>query len=185
MDNLHNSTSGENSLLIILGWLTDIFLLHLQITKLQSVHISTGSTLTPVSVVVCFSTTCLIKKHKPQVSKWNIWYSYSHCIGKFFNFDSLISPCYHELETVMNPSNRDIWPVCKSYKCKDKCVTLIMPYLPNIWTLWDLNIITWYMLPTIYFIKKFVSEDGFENTELTRLISFCISLPVSEAIVES
>ena len=39
--------------------------------------------------------------------------------------------------------------------------------------------------PTIYLIKKYVTENGTENVEFTRLISFCVSFPVSEAIVES
>ena len=39
--------------------------------------------------------------------------------------------------------------------------------------------------PTLYLIKKFVSENRTQCNELIRLISFCISFPVSEAIVES
>ena len=46
-------------------------------------------------------------------------------IGKLLNFDSLISPCYHELSTIMNPSEIETFDqfltVLSELPCEDKC----------------------------------------------------------------
>ena len=94
----------------------------------------------------------------------------------------------------MNPSEIETFDqfltVLSELPCEDKCNinnALFTQYLNLLRFTYDnmFHAANTVVNPTIYLIKKFVSENGTENAELTRLISFCISFPVSEAIVES
>ena len=120
--------------------------------------------------------------------------------GKLFNFHSLLYPCTGELMVEMDPLNietsEDLFAVLNNLPFIDKVYTHYMypqykMFLKFVHAKCSLLkqdpgcCFANYRDLTVSFLKGFVNERGTECSDLARLMSFSVSFPVSEAIVES